>query len=158
MYPDSAQELNYETDDAVYFFTLPYEPLNNWSAHRVTIWGKTFPTLEHGFHYRKYSDKHPEIAEEIANAPSPWAAMQVDRHHRAKRRHDWQEAKVGIMTELMRAKIEQNPDVKERLLATGSKTIVENSPWDDFWGAGKDGRGQNRMGKILMHLRDELQK
>jgi ribA/ribD-fused uncharacterized protein len=156
MYPDSSKNLNYGTDDAVYWFSTPYEPLNNWSAHVVKIWGKTFPTVEHGYHWRKFSETASGIAEEILAAPSPWAAMQIERQHKGKRRKDWEEVKVGIMTELIRAKAAQNEDVREMLLKTGTKRIVENSPWDDFWGIGPNGDGQNQVGKILMQVRDEL--
>lgn len=155
MYPDGA-DLNYETDDAVYFFTTPFEPLSNWSAHRIKIWGELFSTLEHAYHYRKFSETAPDIAKRILDAPSPWAAMQIERANKSKRRPDWQKVKVGIMEELVRAKIEQNEDVKACLIRTGNKQIIENSPWDSFWGVGKDGHGKNMMGKILTEIRDKL--
>lgn len=60
------------------------------------------------------------------------------------------------MTEIVRGKVTQNVDVRTCLLATGSKKIVENSPWDSFWGCGADGNGENQMGKILMQLRGEF--
>ena len=156
MYPKPNQKLSYETKDAIYFFSHAFDPINNWSAHAVKIWSKTFPTLEHAYHYRKYSDNNPEIAEEILSSPSPWAAMQVDRRHMDKRRDDWDQVKVAIMTELARAKVAQNQDVRECLLKTGKKQIIENSPWDDFWGCGAKGKGENRMGKILVQIREEL--
>lgn len=155
MYPDVSASLNYETADAVYFFTTAYEPLNNWSAHKIEIWGQSFPTLEHAFHYKKFTDTRPEIAEAILRAPSPWAAMQIERKNKASRRAEWQEVKLAVMEELVRAKVAQNDDVRERLLSTGTKNIYENSPWDDFWGYA-DGKGRNNMGKILMRIRREL--
>lgn len=156
MYPDQSLNLSKQTDDTTYFFSHGLDPLNNWSAHTVKIWDKTFPSVEHGFHYRKFTETAPEIAEEVIAAPSPWAAMQVERKHKDKRRKDWQDVKVGVMTELVRAKVAQNEDVRDCLLATGNRKIVENSPWDAFWGMGDDGNGQNQMGKIWMQLRDEL--
>lgn len=155
MYPDDPN-LNYETEDAVYWFSTPFDPLSNWSAHAVVIWGQRFPTVEHAFHYRKFSDKYPEIAKQIIDAPSPWAAMQVERRYHEKRRGDWQEVKVGIMTEIVRAKVAQNDDVRQALLKTGNKRIIENSPWDEFWGIGADAKGKNQMGEILMLLRSEI--
>ncbi|MGH7238247.1 MAG: NADAR family protein [Candidatus Saccharimonadales bacterium] len=155
MYPDGEFKSDYETDDAIYFFTSGFYALNNWSAHAITIWDKKFTTLEHAYHYKKYVDNHPAIAAKILAAPSPWAAMQIDRRNRAKRRPDWPGIKVSVMEELARAKLEQNIDVRDCLLKTGSKRIVENSPWDDFWGCGADGKGQNIMGKLLTKLREE---
>lgn len=156
MYPDGNQNLNYETDDTVYFFTTAYEPLSNWSAHQIKVWGHTFPTAEHAFHYRKFSETAPELAAKIKNAVSPWAAMQIERANKSKRRSDWQEVKVSIMREIIQAKVDQNDDVKTCLLKTKNKRIVENSPWDDFWGIGPDGKGQNVLGKILMDIRNAL--
>jgi len=47
MYPASNDGLNKETNDAVYFFTTAFHPLDNFSAHVVSIWDKEFPTAEH---------------------------------------------------------------------------------------------------------------
>lgn len=156
MYPDSGEQLTYETDTAVYWFSSAFDPLNNWSAHAVRIWGKTFPTAEHAYHWRKFSDGLPAVADEILAAPSPWAAMQVERTYRSERQHNWNDVKAAIMTEILRAKLAQNQDVRDCLIKTGTKQLIENSPWDSFWGVGKNGDGQNQMGKILMELRKEL--
>jgi ribA/ribD-fused uncharacterized protein len=156
MYPDSNLKLNYETDEAVHFFSGAYDALNNWSAHRVVIWGENFQTLEHGYHFRKFRETSPDVAAEILAAPSPWAAKQIERQHGRKRPADWEEIKVGVMRELLRAKIKQNQDVSERLLSTGTKKIYESSPWDKFWGCGEDGKGHNQMGKLLMEARDQI--
>lgn len=156
MYPAAGLVLSHETPGAVYFFSHAFDPLNNWSAHQVELWGQRFATMEHGFHFRKFNEHEPRIAAKILAAPSPFAALELAKKHKPKRRADWGDVKVGIMTELVRAKAVQNRDVREALLATGNKTIVENSPWDDFWGGGPDGNGQNQMGNILMRVRDEL--
>jgi ribA/ribD-fused uncharacterized protein len=118
--------------------------------------GQAFPTIEHGYHYRRFSDDFPEIAEKILRAPSPWAAMQVECRHKTRRRNDWQDVKVGILTELVRAKGAQNEDVRKCLLHTGAKRIVGNLPFDSFWDCGLGGQGQNMLGQILMQIRGEL--
>ncbi len=82
--------------------------------------------------------------------------MQIERQHKQKRRSDWQDVKVGIMTELVIAKVRQNKDVLECLIKTGNKQIIENSPWDTFWGVGENGSGRNQMGEILMMIREEI--
>jgi predicted NAD-dependent protein-ADP-ribosyltransferase YbiA (DUF1768 family) len=40
------------------------------------------------------------------------------------------------------------------VLSTGIDRIVENAPRDYYWGCGADGSGQNKLGLILMEVRD----
>jgi predicted NAD-dependent protein-ADP-ribosyltransferase YbiA (DUF1768 family) len=42
------------------------------------------------------------------------------------------------------------------LLATGDEEIIEAAPTDTYWGVGRDGTGQNKLGKIIARIRDEL--
>ena len=44
------------------------------------------------------------------------------------------------------------------LLDTGDRKLVEHMNWDSYWGDGGDGSGQNKLGKLLMKLREELRK
>ena len=41
------------------------------------------------------------------------------------------------------------------LLSTGNQVLIEHSN-DRYWGDGLDGTGQNKLGKILMEVRDKL--
>ena len=140
----------------VYFFSSPYDVLNNWSAHAVTVWGKSFNTVEHAYHYAKFTTVRPDIARQIMAAPSPWAAMQLAKKYNDLPEHTWHNKKVAVMEELLRAKLSQNKDVADRLSATGTRTIIENSPWDTFWGCGSDGTGLNTLGKLWVKLRDKI--
>ena len=49
-------------------------------------------------------------------------------------------------------------DLKEKLLATGDKILIEGNTWnDDFWGKCSD-NGKNNLGIILMKIREEIKK
>jgi N-glycosidase YbiA len=157
MYPSSGLRLSYETDDAVYFMSNAFDPLNPWSGHLVRLWGKRFLTAEHAYHFRKFCETLPQAATAIRHAPSAWAAMQIERRHKHLVRSDWDKVKYGIMLEILRAKVAQHEDVRACLLATGHKTIYKNSPFDEYWGVGKHGHGQNKIGRIYMQIREELQ-
>jgi predicted NAD-dependent protein-ADP-ribosyltransferase YbiA (DUF1768 family) len=50
----------------------------------------------------------------------------------------------------LRYKFSQSLALKEKLLGTGEKPIVEHTENDSYWGDGGDGSGLNRLGKILM--------
>ena len=65
------------------------------------------------------------------------------------------------------AKFSQNPSMLEELMDTGSKTLVEASPFDTVWGIGlaadhanatrpSQWKGDNRLGRVLMRVRDRL--
>lgn len=73
-------------------------------------------------------------------------------------REDWEEVKVGLMEEVVRAKFFQNPDLGKRLLATGDTPLVEGNTWGDTcWGVDtRTGQGENHLGLILMKIRGEL--
>jgi ribA/ribD-fused uncharacterized protein len=109
--------------------------------------------VEHAYQFMKIQLVNADVAEQIANAPSPYAAYQIAKQHKAYRREDWDKVKVSIMLEIIRAKYRQHEDVREQLAKTGDKEIVDNSPWDTFWGGGPDGKGRNALGKIWMYVR-----
>ncbi|CAN5414867.1 NADAR family protein [soil metagenome] len=154
MYPDTY--LNKDDGSVIYFFSSPYDPLNNWSAHQVRLWDKVFPTSEHAYHYKKFDMTATDVAQIILSAPSPWAANRYSQTYKAQVRDDWDKLKLNIMQEILQAKAEQNDDVKTLLRRSGTKQIIENSPWDNFWGCGQDGTGENHLGKIWMAIRDKI--
>lgn len=60
------------------------------------------------------------------------------------------------MYEICKAKFSQNTELKKRLLSTGNENLEEGNTWGDkIWGT-VHGIGENRLGKILMRIREEL--
>lgn len=64
--------------------------------------------------------------------------------------------KYALMEQLFRAKLAQYPDISLVLIATEERLLLKVHS-DSDWGTGEDGRGENRMGKLWMKLRAELQ-
>jgi N-glycosidase YbiA len=60
------------------------------------------------------------------------------------------------MHEAVLAKFTQHADPREILLGTGDAAIVEHTENDRYWGDGGDGSGRNRLGVILVRVREEL--
>ena len=73
-----------------------------------------------------------------------------------KIREDWNDIRDDIMYKGIFAKFTQNKDLKKLLLMTGNKILIEDSPRDWYWGIGKDRTGKNKLGELLMRLREEL--
>jgi ribA/ribD-fused uncharacterized protein len=74
----------------------------------------------------------------------------------------WNSNRDRIVLEGSLHKFRQNPELKENLLATGEKVIVEASPRDRIWGVGfgeknalnqKERWGLNLLGKALEKTR-----
>lgn len=79
----------------------------------------------------------------------------------------WDEHKYNIVLTGNLAKFTQDKKLKELLLSTRTKTLVEASPYDIIWGIGYDEnhphatqpdkwRGLNLLGKVLMEVREIL--
>jgi predicted NAD-dependent protein-ADP-ribosyltransferase YbiA (DUF1768 family) len=71
-------------------------------------------------------------------------------------RKDWDANRLDVMKTVLENKFQQNINLQNLLLSTGDMNIIEDSPRDNFWGIGKDGKGHNHLGKILVQLREQL--
>ena len=60
------------------------------------------------------------------------------------------------MLDALRAKFTQHDRLRRLLVDTGHAELVEHTRNDHYWGDGGDGSGRNRLGVLLMRLRDEL--
>lgn len=77
---------------------------------------------------------------------------------RKKIRDDWDEVKLLCMMRVVYRKFTQNKDLKRKLLDTGDAYLEETNWWGDtYWGVCK-GVGENKLGKILMDLREYLRR
>lgn len=71
-------------------------------------------------------------------------------------RNDWDDVKDFHMYGIVKAKFEQNSDIAKRLLNTNTAKLIEGNYWNDtYWGVCK-GVGQNKLGHILMKVREEI--
>lgn len=129
-----------------YFF------LSNFYEAPVTYKGITYRNNEAAFQAQKVSDF--EKQKEFSNL-NPSEAKKKGRHVKLRKDIDWDSVKTGFMREIVTAKFE-NEELKVKLLATGNQHFEEGNTWGDrIWGT-VNGVGENRLGKILMQVRDEL--
>jgi ribA/ribD-fused uncharacterized protein len=125
---------------------------NNFSAHAVEFRGALYPTAEHAYQAAKCTD--PEGREAIRNARSPLLAKALaNETFRAARDPEWNNKKLVVLEEILRAKLDQHTEARDALMASGDREIVEDSPTDYYWGSGADGTGKNMLGKLWMEIR-----
>jgi hypothetical protein len=147
---------NDNLDSFTVYYVSEYLPFSNWSAHRIKIWGKIFPTVEHAYQYKKHCRSDIKFAEKIRSAKSPWLAkkLSMSRDIDAVK---WDKLRQGVMYDLLKAKVSQHEDVKSALLETGVLAIVQKGPPEDvYWCVGWKSEGHNVLGKLWMKIRDNL--
>jgi|UniRef100_A0A7V6A444 ribA/ribD-fused uncharacterized protein len=132
--------------------------LSNFAPSPVTLDGMRFPTVEHA--YQAAKTLTPQERELILGASTPDLARKIGRN--LTRRPDWPDIKVKVMQDLVAQKFNGHPDLGKLLLATNDAELVEGNTWhDNFWGDCRCPRcagitGQNRLGRILMEVRERL--
>jgi len=137
-------------------FSGPYAFLSNFYPCKVTFEDCPFPTVENGYQAAKTEN----LIERVY-------FMNIEPAH-AKRlgkkvvlRPDWEQIKEAVMFDLLRQKFEE-PQMCEKLRSTGGQSLIEGNWWhDNYWGSCRcpehKGRvGKNRLGFLLMKLRDTL--
>jgi N-glycosidase YbiA len=143
--------------DSILFYgsKLPYYEFSNFYPSEIKILDKEYPTTEHYFQALKF---HPDekLMEKVRLSKSPGVAAKHGRDRKNPLRKDWEEVKDEIMFTALRAKFTQHETLKKVLLETGDKIIIEHTKNDFYWADGGDGSGKNKLGILLMKLRDEL--
>lgn len=139
------------------FYTREFYCLDNFSSFQIEYNGVLYSTVEEAYQALGFIDSAPEVYEKILNSRSAHEAKKIAHEYKELRRQDWESVKVSIMEELLRAKLEQHPYVRKKLVETKSYPLVEDSPVDNYYGCGLDRNGGNVLGKLWEKLRTELQ-
>jgi N-glycosidase YbiA len=133
-------------------FQGPYRFLSNFYPATVEFEGITYPTVEHAYQSAKTLDINER--KRIAALSTPSVAKSEGR--KLALRSDWETAKFEVMERCVRYKFTHNPELGRKLLETGNALLEEGNTWGDrVWGV-YQGQGENRLGKILMKVREEL--
>jgi N-glycosidase YbiA len=136
---------------------------SNFADAPVIIGGLYYSTTEHYFQSMKFSETDPDYAEEIRVAETPLDSKKMGKSRDHPIDPKWADSREGqgnsivVMRRALLCKALQNPEFKEELLNTGDRPLIEASPFDSYWGEGKDKKGRNMLGKLLMELRNELE-
>ncbi|CAG7656262.1 NADAR family protein [Actinacidiphila bryophytorum] len=142
--------------------------LSQWWPAPFTVDGVTYATAEHWMMAGKARLFGDQDAERRALAAThPKAAKDVGRSVRGFDDAVWQRERFALVAEGSRHKFGQHADLRDFLLATAGRVLVEASPLDRVWGIGLAAdderaadparwRGLNLLGFALMDARDHL--
>lgn len=132
-----------------------YGEFSNFAPFPVRLKGKTWQTTEHYYQAQKFESS--AYQEKIRKATRPKEAAQLGRSRKELIVKNWDSKRDQVMYEALRAKFTQHEALKILLLETADKILIEHSKKDNYWGDGGDGKGKNKLGKLLMKVRGELQ-
>lgn len=141
----------------IYFYVereKPYGCFSNFSAHGFMLDELYWATSKHYFQAQKFVDT--PYLEKVRQTKTPKDAANMGRNRSLPLRSDWEQVKDDVMRKAVLQKFRTHADIREILLATVEEVLVENSPIDYYWGCGKDSSGKNRLGQILIEVREVL--
>ncbi len=142
------------------------ECFSQWYECNFTVDGVLYHTAEQYMMAQKailFGDG--EVYNEIMNASHPNQYKALGRKIKNFNEKIWHENRTDIVIRGNFAKFSQNPEIRDFLVNTGSRVIVEASPYDRIWGIGMSAknpdstdpekwRGLNLLGFCLMEVRD----
>jgi ribA/ribD-fused uncharacterized protein len=131
-----------------------HREFSNFAPFGINLDGAWWPTVENYYQAQKFTD--PDLRRSIKQADKPIVAKTLADENKAAIRPDWDALKDAVMYRAVRRKFELHPALTAMLLATGDEEIAEANPADSYWGVGRDGTGLNKLGKIIVRIRDEL--
>lgn len=142
--------------------------LSQWWYYDFKVSDTVYHTAEHWMMAKKselFNDI--EILDKILNTKSPAEVQQLGRKVKNFDAKVWDKEKYRLVVDGNFHKFSQHPALKDFLLNTNERILVEASPVDKIWGIGMAAdnphienpllwKGENLLGYALMEVRDKL--
>ena len=142
--------------------------LSQWWPARFVVDEVAYESAEHymmAAKARLFGDD--DALAKILATSSPRVAKRIGRTVRHFAEHEWKAHRSAIVRRASVAKFQSDPTLRDYLLGTGERVLVEASPVDAIWGIGlastdprarrpRQWRGYNLLGFALMEARAEL--
>ena len=156
----------YETDKFVFFFG---SYMSQWALRDIVIEKVTYNCCEQFMMACKaVLFKDVRMWNKIMGAKDPAMQKKYGRMVENFDEKKWNKVARDIVYKANYAKFTQHEDLKEKLIATGDKTIVEASPCEAVWGVRlratdkrildpKNWQGTNWLGLVIMKVSDNIE-
>ena len=129
-------------------------PLSNFFPCEISLYDKQFMSAEAAYQYRKALQYHDwDRAEDILNCKRAVEAKRLGDDISTDQQ--WWDIRQSVMMEVIRQKARQCSEFRNTLLASQGNVLVEDTV-HEFWGRGKQGDGQNKLGTLLQALRSNM--
>lgn len=146
LYPEKEDLINfYQKEDS-------YGEFSNFSDFPFVCEDMYWRTSEHYYQAQKF-DKNSKTFNQIQKAKTPTIAKEIAQSNQDTINTNWDKQKIPFMYNALISKFSQDNTLKELLLSTNSKYIIDKTENDEFWGSGENHNGDNILGRLLMHTR-----
>lgn len=149
-------------NDPITKFWDDYRFLSNFQLCDIEFEGHIYKSTEHAFQAAKTIIEEERTMIRDAVSPGKAKRLGAPPHKGGKitMRPGWDEMKYDVMYQLCLQKFEKHLELRKLLLATGDAPLLEGNNWSDrIWGCemvGGQWKGMNKLGEILMRIRNEL--
>jgi len=153
-----------QINKVIWVFSGEYEFLSNFykceirdTSIDISKTGRDmiYPSTENYYQAQKCRSDAIVMKEPFMNC-TPGQAKKLGR--KVILRSDWEDVKISVMWDALMLKFTQHKHLREKLLDTQFKILIEGNNWGDhFWGADINTLyGENWLGILLMDLRSKL--
>ena len=134
----------------------PFGFFSNFAPYPIFLENEFWKTAEHFFQASKFTDLNLRL--KIKEIESPMKAAKEGRNPKNIIRTDWESIKESVMLNALISKFLQHPKLRKEIILTGNAKLIEHTKNDNYWADGGDGTGQNKLGELLMKVREEVKK
>lgn len=149
----------YDSDDTICFYnkSKPYYEFSNFYPAPIVIDNHSYATSENYYQSQKFYPDNMHVFVQIQSSKLPRDAFNIAHRYEKLVRNDWHTGyKNKVMLRALQEKFKQHQRLKQLLLSTGDKLLVEHTEKDVYWGDGGDASGKNMLGKLLVQVRNEI--
>ena len=147
------QKIIKHDDNNIIGMFLQYRYLSNFHICHIEYEGLKFTSTEAAYHSAKFNSTK---LKQLLSTMGPMESLRESRKHKIDIPNWHSTFKFEVMYDVNWIKF-NIPELKNMLLDTENKHIVEKNWWRDIvWGQDADGNGENNLGKIIMKIRDNL--
>ncbi len=150
---DEYKDRIYVSKDGIYGFFREYRWLSNFHKCQVRYEDLLYASSECAYQASKVveEDRHRFLTCSAAESKTLWKTC--ENHWGSAANFD--SHKYNIMAEILFDKFCRNADLKGKLLDTEDKHLEETNFWGDvYWGVDVNKGGENKLGEILMKIRE----